>query len=47
MKDRIVTDCGAIEAIINTLGHKRVLYGSDFSVSHLRSRCVALGGSFR
>jgi glutamate-1-semialdehyde 2,1-aminomutase len=41
-----VTDCGAIEAIINTLGHKRVLYGSDFPVSHLRGRCVALGDSF-
>ena len=41
-----VTDCGAIEAIINTLGHQRVLYGSDFPVSHLRGRCVALGDSF-
>ena len=41
-----VTDCGAIEAIINTIGHKRVLYGSDFPVSHLRGRCVALGDSF-
>jgi glutamate-1-semialdehyde 2,1-aminomutase len=41
-----VTDCGAIEAIINTLGHKRVLYGSDFPVSHLRGRCVWLGDSF-
>lgn len=41
-----VTDCGAIEAIIQTLGHKRVLYGSDFPVSHLRGRCVALGDSF-
>jgi glutamate-1-semialdehyde 2,1-aminomutase len=41
-----VTDCGAIEAIIVTLGHRRVLYGSDFPVSHLRGRCVALGDSF-
>lgn len=41
-----VTDSGAIEAIINTLGHERVLYGSDFPVSHLRGRCVALGDSF-
>ena len=41
-----VTDCGAIEAIINTFGHKRVLYGSDFPVSHLRGRCVGLGDSF-
>ena len=41
-----VTDSGAIEAIINTFGHTRVLYGADFPVSHLRGRCVALGDSF-
>lgn len=41
-----VTDSGAIESIINTLGHERVLYGSDFPVSHLRGRCVALGDTF-
>jgi glutamate-1-semialdehyde 2,1-aminomutase len=41
-----VTDSGAIEAIINMMGHQRVLYGSDFPVSHLRGRCVALGDSF-
>jgi glutamate-1-semialdehyde 2,1-aminomutase len=41
-----VTDSGAFEAIIQTLGHERLLYGSDFPVSHLRGRCVALGDSF-
>ena len=41
-----VTDSGAIEAIINVMGHKRVLYGSDFPVTHLRGRCVALGDTF-
>lgn len=41
-----VTDCGAVEAIIRTMGHKKVLYGSDFPVSHIRGRCVALGDSF-
>lgn len=41
-----VTDAGAIEAIVRTCGHKRVLYGSDFPVSHLRGRCVGLGNSF-
>jgi glutamate-1-semialdehyde 2,1-aminomutase len=41
-----VTDCGAIEAIVHTFGHKRILYGSDFPVSHLRGRCVGLGDSF-
>jgi len=41
-----VTDAGAIEAIVRTLGHERLLYGSDFPVSHLRGRCVGLGDSF-
>ncbi|NBR04975.1 MAG: hypothetical protein EBT92_04305 [Planctomycetes bacterium] len=41
-----VTDCGAVEAIIRAMGHEKVLYGSDFPVSHLRGRCVALGDSF-
>ena len=41
-----VTDCGAIESIIRVIGHDRVLYGSDFPVSHLRGRCVGLGDSF-
>jgi glutamate-1-semialdehyde 2,1-aminomutase len=41
-----VTDSGAVEAIVIALGHERVLYGSDFPVSHLRGRCVALGDSF-
>jgi glutamate-1-semialdehyde 2,1-aminomutase len=41
-----VTDSGAFEAIIHTLGVDRLLYGSDFPVSHLRGRCVAIGDSF-
>ena len=41
-----VTDAGAIEAIARTLGVERLLYGSDFPVTHLRTRCVALGDSF-
>lgn len=41
-----VTDAGAVEAIIRTFDHTRVLYGSDFPVSHLRGRCVALGDGF-
>lgn len=41
-----ITDCGAMEAIIRVMGHHRLLYGSDFPVSHLRGRCVALGDSF-
>jgi glutamate-1-semialdehyde 2,1-aminomutase len=41
-----VTDVGACEAIIEILGHERLLYGSDFPVSHLRGRCVAIGDGF-
>ncbi len=41
-----VTDAGAIEAIARVMGHERLLYGSDFPVSHVRGRCVALGDSF-
>ena len=41
-----VTEAGAFEAIVETLGHERLLYGSDFYISHLRGRCVAVGDSF-
>ena len=41
-----VTEAGAFEAIIDVMGHRRLLYGSDFPVSHLRGRCVAIGDSF-
>lgn len=41
-----VTEAGAFEAIIDVMGHGRLLYGSDFPVSHLRGRCVAIGDSF-
>lgn len=41
-----VTDCGAFEAIVRTLGHERLLFGTDFFISHLRGRCVAVADSF-
>ncbi len=41
-----VTEVGAFEAIIQTMGVDRLLYGSDFPISHLRGRCVAIGDSF-
>jgi glutamate-1-semialdehyde 2,1-aminomutase len=41
-----VTEAGAFEAIVDTFGHERLLYGSDFYISHLRGRCVAVGDSF-
>ena len=41
-----VTEAGAFEAIVDVMGHERLLYGSDFPVSHARGRCVAIGDSF-
>ncbi|MFN8446722.1 MAG: amidohydrolase family protein [Caldilineaceae bacterium] len=41
-----VTEAGAFEAIVETLGHDRLLYGTDFYISHLRGRCIAIGDSF-
>jgi glutamate-1-semialdehyde 2,1-aminomutase len=41
-----VTEAGAFEAIVETMGHTRLLYGSDFTISHMRGRCVAIGDSF-
>lgn len=41
-----MTEAGAFEAIVETLGHKRLLYGTDFHVSHMQGRCVAIGDSF-
>ena len=41
-----VTESGALEAVIRTFGTARLLYGSDFPISHQRGRCVAFGDSF-
>jgi len=41
-----VTDCGAFEAVVRTLGHERLLFGTDFFISHIRGRCVAIADSF-
>jgi predicted TIM-barrel fold metal-dependent hydrolase len=41
-----VSDSGAFEAVIRTLGSGRLLYGSDAPVSHFRGRSVAIGDSF-
>jgi predicted TIM-barrel fold metal-dependent hydrolase len=41
-----VTETGAFEAIIETMGHERLMWGSDFPISHLRGRCVAVGDQF-
>ena len=41
-----VTEVGAFEAIVQAMGVERLLYGSDFPISHFRGRCVAIGDSF-
>lgn len=41
-----VTEAGAFEVIVEVLGHDRLLYGTDFHVSHMRGRCIAVGDSF-
>ena len=41
-----VTEAGAFEAIVETMGHEKLMYGTDFHVSHVRGRCVAVGDSF-
>lgn len=41
-----VCEGGAYEAIIQTMGAERMLYGSDFPVSLMRARPVAFGDSF-
>ena len=41
-----VTEAGAFEAIVETMGYEKLMYGTDFHVSHMRGRCVAIGDSF-
>ena len=41
-----VTESGAMEAIIDVLGHERMLWGSDYPISHRRGRCVSMGDQF-
>lgn len=41
-----VCEPGALEAILETCGPSRLLYGSDFPVSELRGRCISIGDGF-
>lgn len=41
-----VTESPGIEAILEVLGPSRLLWGSDYPISHLRGRCVAVGDQF-
>ena len=41
-----VTESAGMEAIIDVLGADRLLWGSDYPISHMRGRCVAVGDHF-
>ncbi|MBD3673145.1 MAG: aminotransferase class III-fold pyridoxal phosphate-dependent enzyme [Planctomycetaceae bacterium] len=41
-----VCEPSALEAILETCGPTRLMYGSDFPVSELRGRCVSIGDGF-
>jgi predicted TIM-barrel fold metal-dependent hydrolase len=41
-----VAEAPALEAIIEVLGADRLLWGSDYPISHLRGRCVSVGDQF-
>tara|TARA_A100001037_G_scaffold186882_1_gene167337 strand:+ start:4891 stop:5880 length:990 start_codon:yes stop_codon:yes gene_type:complete len=41
-----ITESGAFQAIINSFGHQRLLYGSDFPVSHILGRCIRIADEF-
>ena len=41
-----VCEASAFEAILETFGTTRLMYGSDFPVSELRGRCVSIGDAF-
>ena len=38
-----MTEAGAFEPIVRQFGHTRLMWGSDYPISHLRGRCVAIG----
>jgi glutamate-1-semialdehyde 2,1-aminomutase len=42
----VVTDAGAFRAALQTLGPRRLLWGSDYFVSELRGKCVSHGEGF-
>jgi glutamate-1-semialdehyde 2,1-aminomutase len=42
-----ICEAPALEAILETFGPTRLLYGSDFPTSETRGRCVSLGDGFR
>jgi predicted TIM-barrel fold metal-dependent hydrolase len=42
-----ITEPESIKFALGTLGVDRVLYGSDYPISHFRGRCVTAGDSFQ
>lgn len=41
-----ICEAAAFEAVLETYGPERLLYGSDFPVSETRGRCISLGDGF-
>jgi glutamate-1-semialdehyde 2,1-aminomutase len=41
-----ITEAESLRTAIELLGPRRVLYGSDYPISHLRGRCVTVGRQF-
>jgi glutamate-1-semialdehyde 2,1-aminomutase len=41
-----ICEPSALEAILETCGPARLMYGSDFPVSELRGRCISIGDGF-
>ena len=39
----VVQEAGGFESVVEAMGHRRLLWGSDFPVSQSRGRCVAIG----
>ncbi len=43
----VITEAEAVKIALDTLGVDRVLFGTDYPVSHFRGRCVTAGNSFQ
>jgi glutamate-1-semialdehyde 2,1-aminomutase len=41
-----IAESEAVQTAIEILGPGRVVYGSDYPISHLRGRCVTVGNQF-
>lgn len=41
-----IAESESFRCALETFGPRRILYGSDYPISHLRGRCVTVGGQF-